>query len=440
MNDGQPVPQPYSRVRLLAALTGAAVTVASLAAVGGSIVAKQADTQDGIALLGRAGGTSSFVATLTPGTLTASRTITVPDLTGTMAVSGAAQAVTFASVTATGNIVVGTPPPSSYSYIITDSGNDGTLIFQNGPGSAAFGGSLWLHGSTHATRAGWVTAGLSAQSGAKFTIHNSAQLGGADVFTVDRTGVTVIGTDPNPSGSELLRVGGVIRVGATLNLQSAAANNELILSNSKFDGTFRAIVTGAGSLYQMSTGYHYWYTIGSVSAGEVQTPVTRMVLDSSGNLGIGVTPTDGNGAIQLASHTTKAGGIAFGTDTFLHRSAGGVLNLIGIAGPAYHLVQDSTGVQSLLLYQSSTQGIIGTQASTPLLFRTGSTVALTIDTSQGATFASHVTASDDVVTLSAFYVGDRLTDGSWRIRVGGSTLYFDRRESGSWVNKSTITA
>jgi len=41
--------------------------------------------------------------------------------------------------------------------------------------------------------------------------------------------------------------------------------------------------------------------------------------DGSGNLGLNLTPTAGNGLLQLASGTTKANGIAFGTDTFLYR-------------------------------------------------------------------------------------------------------------------------
>lgn len=36
------------------------------------------------------------------------------------------------------------------------------------------------------------------------------------------------------------------------------------------------------------------------------------------------------------------------------------------------------------------------------------------------------------------YFGDRNTDGSWRIRVNGNNLVFERRESGAWVEKSAI--
>jgi len=47
-----------------------------------------AATQDAVQLQGRAGGTGSFAATITPTTLTASRTFTLPDATGTLLLSG----------------------------------------------------------------------------------------------------------------------------------------------------------------------------------------------------------------------------------------------------------------------------------------------------------------------------------------------------------------
>lgn len=59
-----------------------------------SIIARPASTQDGIILQGRAGGTSDYAITLTPGTLTASRTITLPDTAGTVVTTGDSGTVT----------------------------------------------------------------------------------------------------------------------------------------------------------------------------------------------------------------------------------------------------------------------------------------------------------------------------------------------------------
>jgi len=57
---------------------------------------RQTSTQDGIILNGRAGGSSSYAATLTPTTLTTNRTLTIPDETGTIASQDFATAIAIA--------------------------------------------------------------------------------------------------------------------------------------------------------------------------------------------------------------------------------------------------------------------------------------------------------------------------------------------------------
>lgn len=61
-----------------------------------------ASTQDGIVLAGRAGGTSSYAITLTPATLSSSTTLTLPNVTSTVAILGTAQSFT-ATQTFTGS-------------------------------------------------------------------------------------------------------------------------------------------------------------------------------------------------------------------------------------------------------------------------------------------------------------------------------------------------
>lgn len=53
-------------------------------------------TQDGIVIAGRAGGSSSYRVTLTPATLSSSRTLTLPNVTDTVATIGTAQTFTAA--------------------------------------------------------------------------------------------------------------------------------------------------------------------------------------------------------------------------------------------------------------------------------------------------------------------------------------------------------
>jgi hypothetical protein len=62
--------------------------------VRGTIQAAAAATQDAVRLAGRAGGTGTFAVTLTPTTLTASRTLTLPDATTTVVGTDATQTLT----------------------------------------------------------------------------------------------------------------------------------------------------------------------------------------------------------------------------------------------------------------------------------------------------------------------------------------------------------
>jgi hypothetical protein len=57
---------------------------------------RQTSTQDGIILNGRAGGTNSYAVTFTPTTLTANRTLTIPDETATLASQDFATAIAIA--------------------------------------------------------------------------------------------------------------------------------------------------------------------------------------------------------------------------------------------------------------------------------------------------------------------------------------------------------
>jgi len=60
----------------------------------GRVETRAAATQDGIAIAGRAGGTSSYTVTMTPATLSANRTLTLPNTTGTVVTTGDTGTVT----------------------------------------------------------------------------------------------------------------------------------------------------------------------------------------------------------------------------------------------------------------------------------------------------------------------------------------------------------
>ena len=94
----------------------------------GTQTVRAAATQDAVALAGRAGGTSSYVSTVTPTTLSASRTVTLPDANTTVPV--ATQVLTFSGPTAARTITL---PDANFTAARTDAAQTftGVQTFSN---------------------------------------------------------------------------------------------------------------------------------------------------------------------------------------------------------------------------------------------------------------------------------------------------------------------
>jgi hypothetical protein len=84
---------PDSTSTLAALGTAQTFTAAQTFRAASAIRSEAASTQDAVVLAGRAGGTSSYAVTLTPTTLTASQTLTLPNATGTISTTGFAVAM-----------------------------------------------------------------------------------------------------------------------------------------------------------------------------------------------------------------------------------------------------------------------------------------------------------------------------------------------------------
>ena len=76
------------------------------------------------------------------------------------------------------------------SYIFVDSNATfaGALSIQAGEGSSGYGGTFIAYGHSHASRAGFVSAGISNGSNGKFTVMNHGNGSGSDVFSVNTNG------------------------------------------------------------------------------------------------------------------------------------------------------------------------------------------------------------------------------------------------------------
>lgn len=93
-----------------------------------AVRSEAASTQDAVVLAGRAGGTSSYAVTLTPTTLSASRTMTLPDADTTLPVFS--QTITFSGPSAARTVTL---PDENFSVgfrNIPQSGSDKTTSYQ----------------------------------------------------------------------------------------------------------------------------------------------------------------------------------------------------------------------------------------------------------------------------------------------------------------------
>lgn len=112
---------------------GATTTSVNFQVIGTTgIHTRSASTQDGVALVGRAGGTSSFEVTITPTTLSADRTLTLPDATTVVVGTDATQTLSNkrinARVSSTASASSVTPDVSSFDiYAFTALAADLTI-------------------------------------------------------------------------------------------------------------------------------------------------------------------------------------------------------------------------------------------------------------------------------------------------------------------------
>jgi len=157
------------------------------------------------------------------------------------------------------------------------------------------------------------------------------------------------------------------------------------------------VVAGDFAITQSTT------TSGSPSAAKIYVSRT-------GNLLIGTTTDSSNGAIQLANHTISAFGIGFGPDTSLYRVANGILHVDSLGGnnPAIKVSISGTAYGWLEYYSPDNAVYLNSGSGKSLSLRTNAgTVALTLDTSQNATFAGIVIhKSYTVATLPAAAAGN----------------------------------
>jgi hypothetical protein len=285
--------------------------------------------------------------------------------------------------------------------------------------------------------------------------------GGVAISVIGGTGLFANGTAAAPSISFASDTDtGIYRRGANelgfatgslLNFWMTRGGGVSYLIGSVFNNSLNMFDTGAISLVAAGTNQNITLTpsgTGSVVApkvtllavanGPTLTGVAGGILDFVASDGVTTnarfrldsqrflfgTTTDSGALLQIGTNTTtSAGGMVFGTDTFAYRTAAGRISFdstsdlyLNIAknGTIYgHWVSDASNVY------------FGSSTAIPLILRTNNTTALTLDSSQNATFAGTVkpqlatTAGAPAYVKGALYFDTTLN----KLRVGGATAW-----------------
>ena len=103
-------------------------------------------------------------------------------------------------------------------------------------------------------------------------------------------------------------------------------------------------------------------------------------------------------------------------------------------------------IQTSAIGAGTTRGLLGTVTNHPLYLMTNDIPVFYIDTAQEVGIGTatpteklEVVGSIEIPTANYIVLGAAVIDGSWRFKVSGNTFIHERRESGSWVIKQTIS-
>jgi hypothetical protein len=165
-------------------------TIAKLQ-VRGSIRADAAASQDGVVLTGRAGGTNSYASTLTPTTLTAQRTLTLPDKTGTVATTADLGLVFLSSGTFSGATTANLTSVFSATY------DNYRLVISNLQGASA---NLYLF------LVDLLSGSTPASSNYSYALQGLTYGGAADNYTGASTSLAAVGAIANADSHVILDI------------------------------------------------------------------------------------------------------------------------------------------------------------------------------------------------------------------------------------------
>jgi hypothetical protein len=176
--------------------------------------------------------------------------------------------------------------------------------------------------------------------------------GGSEKVRIDTSGNVGIGLTPSAWTDSIGVIQGAV---GTYAISSNGTNNNQfdLLSNAYRSGgtsTYLYFASSTATRYQQVSGAHVWYTAISGTTGGTITFLEKMRIDTSGNVGIGLTPTASVGALQVS-------GRAFATSQLYVGAAGstaysGGIQNVSNTSKSVSIEADPTnvGANSLILF------------------------------------------------------------------------------------------
>ena len=325
----------------------------------------------------------------------------------------------------------------------------GDLIIGNGTNSAtrlAIGANTYVL-TSNGTTASWVApsggSGSSISNGTSNVTVNSSG-GTVTIATAGTTAVTVdtsqnVGIGTSSPGAKLdvvnaagraARIGGFQFGGTT---SSADGGNNLLSSGVFWNGSNLTATQTSGAVLQFGNGALTFQTLSGLTAGNTYSFAPQMSLDSSGNLGLGVTPSAWTSATGLQVQNTAIEGRS-SLPSYGTFSANGYTQ----AGAWKYISSDFasryTQYQSQHLWYTAPSGTAGNAITF--------TQAMTLDASGqllvGKTASSQSVAGCELRPGSAYFAQTGIAVYTNMISGTGDTIQF--RQAASPVGSISVTA
>lgn len=359
MNEGYPLNAPISQALVLARLVGADLVVKTVTAASG--------TEEAIKLQSRSGGTSGFTMTLTPLTLTAARTWSLPDRSDTFAGLGAQ---TFTGAQRFNSGTAAAPSPA------IGAAGDGFYSISAGVLAASFNGVF----------------GMRFEKNILTIAGNSTGTYGSGAYVFNGLGIGIHGDDGQQPSV------GISAYGSRGEIYFRRANGTGGSPTAVVNGNLLGVIRYGG--WQTTTGTTYQnYLLQEVTATENWTDVANGVAQAF------YTIANGTVARLTALYLTNAGQVQAVQTTDSTSSTTGALLSSGGLGVAKNIYSAatirSTGATSGIGYDTGAGGTVtqATSRSTGVTLNKASG-AITLVSAAGSTTPTSFTVTNSAVAAT----------------------------------------